>query len=189
MSEPWERQDKETESSYIAFVKYRDMKEPRSLDSLVQSDTEGVPTIAQVKRLSVKFGWVKRCLHWDRHIQLHRDLVAAAEAAKWERRRLLACERNWDLATKLDDKIEKMLAFPLATEKVGKDGKKYIMPAKWNLATVTLMIKTLQDLRASSLTAMTKPMAEYNELELRAIRDASPAGPGNASTSTSGVKD
>ena len=189
MSEPWERQEREGEPAYNSFVKYRDMNIERSLEGLARTYPNDVPKVGALKLLCRRHAWVSRCLQWDRHIQLHRDLVAAAEAAKWERRRLLACERNWDLATKLDDKIEKMLAFPLATEKVGKDGKKYIMPAKWNLATVTLMIKTLQDLRASSLTAMTKPMAEYNELELRAIRDASPAGPGNASTSTSGVKD
>jgi hypothetical protein len=126
-----------------------------------------------VKKWSIRHDWVNRCLQWDRHIQAQRDRVAASEAAKWERRRLLACERNWDLSVKLDEKIDEMLAFPLATEKLLREGKVvHVYPAKWNYGSIALLARTLADLRAAALMAMTRPIDEYSDSELAAIRDA-----------------
>ncbi len=50
---------------------------------------------------------------WDAHLQAERDEVAAAEEAKWERRRLQALEDGWRTCQKLRARLERMLAIPL----------------------------------------------------------------------------
>ena len=114
-----------------------------------------------------------RAQAWDDHLQSRRDLAAAAEAARWELRRIQALDEAWQMAQSLRAKVQKMLGWPLSVERISRDGQTMeIHPARWNFGTAALMAKTIVELETACLTAMTRPIEEYSRVELDAIEAA-----------------
>lgn len=70
MSNPWDRQPKETEKAYAAFCVYRDQGVERSLDATWrQQSGKAVSGRAPGKysKWSAQWGWVRRARAWDDH--------------------------------------------------------------------------------------------------------------------------
>ena len=116
---PWERQPREGEEAYAAFLAYRDLgpwrtheatrKQPRQEARATSSRSSGGRPSAT--------GAGGSCA-WDAHLQAERDEVPAEEAAKWERRRLQALEEGWQTCRALRARLEQMLAMPPETPAV-----------------------------------------------------------------------
>ncbi len=168
---PWCRQAKESESSYAAFLKYRDMGAARSLEALNRGDAGAMPRIASLKRLSAAHGWVERSRAWDNHLQAERDRVAAEYAAMWERRRLDAIDEAWNTSRRLREKADRMLAFPLQTTETSKDGQTVIIsPARWTLSTALEMIRLAMEIEANILHLTRIDPHKASLPELKAMR-------------------
>jgi hypothetical protein len=136
---PWDRQPKESEEAYAAFLTYRDMGDGRTVvDAYRQSERK--PNAKQAdgtwNRWAKSFGWSGRASAWDNHLQHERDGVKAAEVRKLEQRRQQLKDYHWENATKLQEKLAQMLAFPVARREVERDGKVTIIhPARWSFST------------------------------------------------------
>jgi hypothetical protein len=110
--------------------------------------------------LSSKWSWVERARAWDSHIQAERDKVAAAEARKWERRRLAAREANFGLAEKLQERVQKLLEMPTVQKRstvMGDDGRTTVTvwePARWAQRDLATMAKIASDLGEVALYSL-----------------------------------
>lgn len=158
---PWERQPKESEEAYAAFLAYRDMGPGRTL--------EGAGKLLEKSwkhfgHYSSRWRWVERCEAWDNHLQRERDRVAVAEARKWERRRQQHVEAVWEDAQKLREKAGAMLAFPIA-RKESEDGRTVIHPAKWSFAVAAQILKFAAEMEAAALTATARDPSEMTDAE------------------------
>ncbi len=110
---PWERQPREGERAYAAFLAYRDLGPSRSHEATRKRLDKKPGYLKPIERWSALRDWRRRACAWDDHLQAERDKVAAEEAAKWERRRLQALEEGWQLCRALRARLEQMLAMPL----------------------------------------------------------------------------
>ena len=113
----WERQrDKdgnlEPNLWYDRFTDYRLMEKPRSLLECVNRWRDDIGRkrtnrrSGTWRRASEKWNWEQRAEAWDKH---QRQL----KEAKWEQRRDEQEEREWEVAQKLLQRFDKMLAWPL----------------------------------------------------------------------------
>src|SRR5690349_13852957 len=89
---PWERQPREGEEAYAAFLAYRDLGPYRTHEATRKSLGKRPGYLKPIERWSASRDWRMRAGAWDDHLQAERDKVAREEAAKWERRRLQALE-------------------------------------------------------------------------------------------------
>src|SRR3954469_11415188 len=112
---PWERQSRESDEAYVAFLAYRDLGAGRTHEATRNRLGKRPGYLKPIERWSVLRQWRQRSCAWDDHLQAERDQVAAEEAAKWERRRLQALEEGWQLCRALRARLEQMLAVPLET--------------------------------------------------------------------------
>ena len=112
---PWERQPREGEEAYAAFLAYRDLGPGRTHEATRKRLGKRPGYLKPIERWSALRDWRRRAGAWDAHLQAERDKVAAEEAAKWERRRLQALEEGWQLCRALRARLEQMLALPLET--------------------------------------------------------------------------
>jgi len=84
-------------------------------------------SLTQIGRWSSRWDWVNRAIAYDAHMaaieQRGRERALENDAEEWAR-----TQRR--VASALIDKSEKMLAFPLATQK-SKDGQTIVEPARW----------------------------------------------------------
>ena len=109
---PWERQPREGEEAYAAFLAYRDLGPWRTHEATRVHLGKRPGYLKPIERWSARRDWRRRADAWDDHLQAERDKVAAEEAAKWERRRLQALEEGWQLCQALRARLEQMLASP-----------------------------------------------------------------------------
>ena len=109
----WERQSREGEAAYAAFLAYRDLGPGRTHEAARKVLGKRPGYLKPIERWSALRDWRERSCAWDDHLQSERDKVAAEEAAKWERRRLQALEEGWQLCRSLRARLEQMLALPL----------------------------------------------------------------------------
>lgn len=65
MAEPWERQEKESDKAFEAFVKYRDMGLDRSTTKVAK---ELAKSEQLIRRWSATYDWVKRAAAWDNEV-------------------------------------------------------------------------------------------------------------------------
>ena len=107
---PWERQPREGEAAYAAFLAYRDLGPRRTHEATRVRLGKRPGYLKPIERWSALRQWRERSCAWDDHLQAERDKVAAEEAAKWERRRLQALEEGWQLCRALRARLEQMLA-------------------------------------------------------------------------------
>ena len=115
---PWERQPREGEEAYAAFLAYRDLGPWRTHEATRMRLGKRPGYLKPIERWSARRDWRLRAGAWDDHLQAERDQVAAEEAAKWERRRLQALEEGWQLCRALRARLEQMLAMPPETPAV-----------------------------------------------------------------------
>jgi hypothetical protein len=164
---PWDRDSGEGEEAWAAFLTYRDMGPDRTLDAVGRRLGKSKVIC---ERWSSRWKWVARCEAWDSHLQRERDRVAAAEAAKWERRRQAELERVWDVSDLAEAKLRQMLAFPLATTRTRRDGKTVIVrPVRWAMRDAIAGLKLIAEMKAAVLAAVTKDAGALTDAEARAI--------------------
>ena len=109
---PWERQPREGEQAYAAFLAYRDLG-PRRTYEATRKASAGPRATSSRSSGGRPCANAQAAYAWDNHLQAERDKVAAEEAAKWERRRLQALEEGWQLCQTLRARLAEMLAFTL----------------------------------------------------------------------------
>lgn len=186
-AKPWERRKDETADAYAAFLVYRDMGPSRTVErthaALAAGAAAGcepgptdvranrrMPTFSGLQRQATRKMWVDRARAWDNHLQSARDKVAAAEASRWEQRRLEAIEGAWTDAQSLIARCRQMLKFPLSTQDVEtyQDGrtKTVVKPARWGFKDAALMLKVARELEAAALQAMSRDVADLSDAEL-----------------------
>jgi hypothetical protein len=152
MSVPWDRMKGEKEGIYRSFLIYRDLGVDRTLEAARKMFGPPSVTLRSVEMLSSKWSWVERARAWDSHLQAERDKVVAAEARKWEQRRLAAREANFGLAGKLQERVQKLLEMPTVQKRstvVGEDGRTTVTvwePARWTQRDLATMAKMAADL-------------------------------------------
>lgn len=121
---PWEPQRGESMPAFQAWCAFLEMGDRRSTRAVAQLLGKSAALIA---RWSSRWGWVERIAAWSAHMaaieQRAREKAVANESEDWAKKQ----QRIADL---LIDKSEKMLAFPLATQK-SRDGKTIVEPARW----------------------------------------------------------
>ncbi len=106
----WERQPREGEQAYAAFLAYRDLGPGRTHEEARKSLGRRPGDLKPIERWSALRDWRSRACAWDAHLQAERDKVAVEEVAKWERRRLQALEEGWQTCRALRARLAQMLA-------------------------------------------------------------------------------
>ncbi len=109
---PWERQPREGEQAYAAFLAYRDLGPYRTHEATRKHLGKRPGYLKPIERWSARRDWRVRACAWDAHLQAERDQVALEEAEKWERRRLQALEEGWQLCRALRARLAQLLASP-----------------------------------------------------------------------------
>ncbi len=117
---PWERQPREGEVAYAAFLAYRDLGPSRTHEAARERLGKRPGYLKPIERWSVLRDWRRRPCAWDDHLQSERDKIAEEAAAQWERRRLQALEEGWRLCRSLRARLTQMLAFPPETPVVAR---------------------------------------------------------------------
>ncbi len=125
---PWERQPREGEEAYAAFLAYRDLGPRRTHEAARVHLGKRPGYLKPIERWSSLRDWRLRACAWDAYLQSERDKVAAEEAAKWERRRLQSLEQNWELCQSLRARIAQMLAIPPEAPAVAPPAPTRAMP-------------------------------------------------------------
>src|ERR687890_2228489 len=100
----WDRQPREGEAAYAAFLAYRDLGPYRTHEATRKRLGKGPGYLKPIERWSSLRDWRVRARAWDDHLQAERDRVAAEHAALWERRRLQALENGWQTCQALRDR-------------------------------------------------------------------------------------
>jgi hypothetical protein len=182
---PWERQPREGEQAYAAFLAYRDLGPRRTLEATRQRLGKRPGYLKPIERWSALRDWRRRSCAWDDHLQAERDRVAAEEAAKWERRRLQALEEGWQLCQTLRARLAEMLAFTLEApaaappepaeatpeavpEAVATPEKARPTagrgPTRWDYTTVTRLSKLIVELEWALLNETLPPPGKFDPL-------------------------
>lgn len=83
MAEPWERQEKESDKAFEAFVKYRDMGLDRSTTKVAK---ELAKSEQLIRRWSATYDWVKRAAAWDNEVDKDVQKAQRQEIAEMRKR-------------------------------------------------------------------------------------------------------
>jgi len=182
--QPWERQEWDTEYSWACFHDhYLAQRSPRfveaAYDSYVQAKYSRKPKYiskrcrqwanaqdCQNVSLPGAWTWVQRAGAWDDHL-------AALDVALWEERRLKERNEEWDMSTKLKEKVQQMLLFPLArterTTDVSPDGMvtsvTAVYPTRWNMSHVASFANAAVQIARLALGMETERKAVEVDLE------------------------
>jgi hypothetical protein len=115
-TEPWERQPRETDTAWQAFVLYRDLprRSLRALAASVAPQRSGneVATLHSLARYSSKWNWPERCRLWDN------DQARAARAAMLRRQSQTLERAQLILAHPVAVVIELLRANPLLPQQL-----------------------------------------------------------------------
>lgn len=167
----WERQPGETRNAYAAFIQYRDMPKPRSIDGIYRATREQhsgghgdarIRASGRFRGWSLTWRWIDRADAWDRHLdQEARRIQEESNRAAAERlaaRRAQAIESELTLADRLIERATQMLAFPIMeqTIELGQDEQgrrvvQHVKPTRWRIADAAQMVKTAAELRRLAL--------------------------------------
>src|SRR5919107_865009 len=76
---PWERQPREGEEAYAAFLAYRDLGPYRTHEATRKSLGKRPGYLKPIERWSALRDWHQRAGAWDAHLQAERDKADEAE--------------------------------------------------------------------------------------------------------------
>ncbi|MBI5035583.1 MAG: hypothetical protein HZB51_34255 [Chloroflexi bacterium] len=155
----WLQRPGEPHKWFIRFERYKLLGSRRSLFTAYQHEREeaGKPHTRQGapqswRNASIKYEWESRAQAWDlEQIEI--------ETAKWEERRAILREKEWQVSTSIVARVEEMLKFPLAAiTRTHQDGdttiQTEIKPVRWSLRDAPTMMDT-----ASKLARLAAEMA------------------------------
>lgn len=164
---PWERQPYESAADFRLFQLYLEQDPPRSVNAAYRKYKQRGRKEAQVKHapgswrnlangktrhsaeIPGSLTWAARTLAWD-------DYLADLERSKWVKRRLELKEKEWDVGSRLMEKAEQMLMFPVIRTE-SENGYTLIMPAGWKLSDIPNVANA-----ASKLARLAANMATEN---------------------------
>lgn len=166
MGAPTERQPKETDEAWQAWLIFRDMGPERTHQQVAKKLRKSRKMIAT---WAARWDWKGRIVTWDNEAE-ERERKAADQAAL-EKARALADrqekvqEKAWDIASKLHAKAMEMLAFPLSRQTIhdSKDGKKrtiVVEPMAWKLGDIARLAEVADSLSRLA-TGMSTSRAEH----------------------------
>ena len=168
MTKIYDRQNTDTDKSWIAFCKYRDMGGDRSLEKLLQKYSETTPSsyLRMLKLWSAKYQWVARCRAFDDD-EMQAESIALSKL-RLERR--LQLERDaWDRRDKLIKKADFILAIPLTRKIISDDGTTIYNPTdKWRLTDAIAFSKYAHELGIFATGGDHKKMDELEAVTILA---------------------
>jgi hypothetical protein len=154
---PWEHQPGEGLKPFAAFKAYLEMGPARSASAVGRKlgKSGGL-----MERWCAAYGWRGRVSAYEAYLDaVRREEEAKAErgdALLWAERRANQRREQFETSEALLTKAMAMLAMPIVTQKVSKDGKEItITPTRWSFATVCQMIDVAMKLRVLALTEPT----------------------------------
>jgi hypothetical protein len=142
-----ERLPGESTPAYEAFKMYANLGAGRSVREVCRR-LDKCTTL--VGKWSSKYQWVNRAAAFDDRLdKITREAEEAKlieSAGEWAKRMQQTREEAYQMATRLVEKAEAMLKFPLA-ETVSQDGKTVIKPGRWTFADAAKMIDVAHRLK------------------------------------------
>lgn len=158
----WNRQSGEGVKPFSAFKIYLDLGEDRSLEKVSQKSAKSIPLL---KRWSSRWEWVNRAAAYDTHIavieEIARDKERSKRAAEIERRRIQVQDSSWLLFQEIDNRVKKMLAFPLA-DCISKDGQTVVKAARWTYDTLPRLVEAMVKLGKIAAGIGSEPAPHIN---------------------------
>lgn len=146
MDKIYDRQSTDTDKSWIAFCKYRNLGSDRSLEKLLQKYSKTTPSsyLRMLKVWSSKHQWVARCRAFDDD-EMQKESIALSKL-RLERR--LQLERDaWTRRDKMIKKADFILAIPLTQKIISDDGTTIYNPTdKWRLVDAIAFSKYAHEL-------------------------------------------
>ena len=156
---PWHRQDGESVMYYRYFKLYCHQIIPEGEENKRNRKRNGrsVKRVAQhlrmveqhIHNIAHRWQWAKRAEAYDQHLidieTEEVELARRANARKWEERREIQREREWQLAEQLIERGQAMMMHPLVQEVIEEEIKRLtpegvllqniirIEPAKWSM--------------------------------------------------------
>lgn len=110
-----------------------------------------------------KFRWKERADAWDAHLgriaQEQEEATTRSHAKYWAEKKEEQSKREYELRNQLEERVTKMLATPLWTEKtVNEEGKEVVIRApKWNFTHVLAALRALSQLGDHAVDRMIGP--------------------------------
>jgi hypothetical protein len=135
-SPAWERQEGENDLWYFRFRRYLAMGTTRSVMGAFNAERveqgkakEPRPSGAWTKAAE-RFAWRERAAAYDAHqiaqSEAAREEERRREEQEWDRRERALCERAFNVAERMIEKAEGMLAFPLIERTIEEKKEKLI---------------------------------------------------------------
>jgi hypothetical protein len=142
-----ERLPGESNPAYEAFKTYAGLGPGRSTREVCRRLNK---SIALIGKWSAKHHWVQRAAALDDRlgqIALEAEEAKLIESAgQWAKRMQETREEAFQMASKLAEKAEAMLKFPVA-ETISADGKTVVKPGRWTFADAAKMIDVAHRLK------------------------------------------
>ncbi|HOW67937.1 MAG TPA: hypothetical protein P5186_16220 [Candidatus Paceibacterota bacterium] len=142
-----ERLPGESTQAYEAFRTYAGLGPGRSTREVCKRLNK---SIALIGKWSAKHHWVERAAAFDdrldRITQEAEEAKLIEKAGEWAERMQHTREEAYQMASRLVEKAEAMLKFPLA-ETISKDGKTIIKPGRWTFADAAKMLDVAHRLK------------------------------------------
>ena len=166
MSKIYDRQPTDTDKSWLAFCKYRDMGGDRSLEKLLQKYPKSTPSsyLRILKLWSAKHKWVERCRAFDD------DELRSHSAALQQQRinyKLQMEEDTWEKRKKFLKKADLILNVPITQKIVTNDGKTIFNPTdKWRLTDAIAFSKYADELGIMATGGDTPNMTEIDAVKV-----------------------
>lgn len=159
--QPWERQPKESDPAWEAFVTYRDMPEETGLKrSITRLEQNLNKSRACLGAWSSKYHWVERCRAYDQY----RDDLAVAERVKKQRRRILEEEKMDERHIGMAVQLQKLLLEAIKNtdlENTSEKGLNELTKAVTNA--VNLERSSRHATNADRQLALSREMFEYKK--------------------------
>ena len=161
---PWERQPYDTSMSWAVLRVYLEQDPPRSLPEAynqvrgITGKRKGIPGTVYNRLLGKNkdgtpipgaMSYQERVIAWDNYI-------ADLERQKWVERRLKIREKEWEVGSKLLERGEQMLMFPVFDQMTTDEGM-IIRPAEWRLKDIPPVL-----VQASKLMRLSTGMSTEN---------------------------
>jgi len=164
MNKIYDRQPNDTDKSWLAFCKYRDMGRDRSLEKVRQE--YGLRSVRKLELWSSKYSWVRRCAAFDDD-EMQTESIALSKLRLEHR---LQLERDaWDRRDKMIKKADFILAIPLIEKVVTDDGTTIYNPtSKWRLTDAIALDKYAHELGIFATGGESKKLDELEAVTILA---------------------